>query len=209
MEEAVLELIRDIDGKRAEYKCGCGNTKVIIKSNVASGGTKSCGCLRRKRSSARFTKHGHKAGGKRTKAYVAWVNMKSRCYNPNRKDYADWGGRGITVCDRWKDSFDNFLADMGEPLPGKTLGRKDNDGPYSPDNCEWQERGSQNLNKRNNVRYSALGKTMTLAEWSRETGIGRVTLFKRLQAGVPLETALTAKGFLGYRRDQRKATPPD
>jgi len=200
----MLTLVKAVDARRAVYRCDCGVEKVFWKSNVRPGHTQSCGCFRRKRNSERFKTHGHKAGGKRSRAYVTWVNIKSRCYNPKTKSYKDYGERGIGMCDRWKDSFDNFLADMGEPAEGMTIERKENDKDYCPENCRWATRGEQNLNKRNLVRYTAFGKTQTLAEWARETGIGRVTLLKRLQAKVPPEVAFATKGFLGWKRQQKK-----
>jgi hypothetical protein len=140
-------------------------------------------------------KHGHKSGGKRSKAYVCWMNMKGRCNNPGRADAKNYIGRGISYDSRW-ESFELFLADMGEPPPGMTLDRLNNDLGYSKANCAWRTHAAQNLNKRNCVRYELNGKSMTLAEWARETGIGRVTMLKRIQRGVPLQLALTHKGYL-------------
>lgn len=144
-------------------------------------------------------KHGQRSGelyrGKRPRGYAAWVNMRQRCVNPKRSDFENYGGRGIKVCARW-DDFLTFLADMGAPSPGTTLDRIDNMRDYSPENCRWVTRAVQNLNKRSNVRYTLDGKCQTLSEWSRETGIGRVTMLKRIQRGVPLELALTVKGYL-------------
>lgn len=139
--------------------------------------------------------HGHKAGGNRSRAYVTWVNMKSRCRNPARPDFANYGGRGIGFDQSW-GQFEIFLADMGDPPAGMTLERNDNNLSYSKDNCRWASRAEQSLNKRNCVRYEFAGQSKTLAEWSRETGIGRVTLLKRLQRGVPVDIALSARGYL-------------
>ena len=107
--------------------------------------------------------------------------------------------RGITYCREW-ESFARFIADMGEPGPGMTLDRKNNMGDYTPDNCRWVPRAVQNLNRRSCVRYEFNGKSQTLAEWSRETGIGRVTLLKRLQRGVPLDVALSTAEYLRWKR---------
>lgn len=141
-------------------------------------------------------KHGQRAGdlylGKRPRGYAAWVNMRSRCRNPNVKAFKYYGGRGISYSPRWEE-FLNFIADMGEPPPNTTLDRIDNNGNYTAENCRWATRAVQALNKRNCVRYELNGKSQTLAEWSRETGIGRITMLKRIQAGVPLEIALTER----------------
>src|SRR6188472_3312541 len=106
-------------------------------------------------------RHGQRSGalydGPRPKAYAAWVNMRQRCRNPRRKDFTNYGYRGITYDRRW-ESFETFLADMGEPAPGMTLERKDNMSDYGPENCAWVPRSVQALNKRNNVRYELNGK---------------------------------------------------
>jgi hypothetical protein len=92
-------------------------------------------------------KHGHRQG-KASPEYCSWRAMKVRCYNTNREDYEDYGGRGIKVCDRWKDSFANFLADMGPRPQGTTIDRRDVNGDYEPDNCWWATYEHQNINKR-------------------------------------------------------------
>jgi hypothetical protein len=131
----------------------------------------------------------------RTRAYVAWLNMRGRCRNVHRPDYVNYGGRGISFDPAW-ESFAGFLADMGEPPIGRSLDRLDNAGDYSKANCAWRTRSEQNLNKRNCVRYEFNGERKTLAEWSRELGIGRVTLLKRIQRGESVERAFTAHGYL-------------
>jgi hypothetical protein len=139
-------------------------------------------------------RHGQRSGelylGKRPRGYAAWVNMRQRCTNPQRPDYHDYGLRGITFDRQW-ETFEGFIADMGEPAAGMTLERVDTNKDYGPDNCRWATRAEQALNKRNNVRYEYNGKNQTLSEWSRETGIGRITILKRLQRGWPIARALT------------------
>jgi len=143
--------------------------------------------------------HGQRSGllykGKRPQGYAAWVNMRQRCNNTKSPDYKNYGGRGITYSKDW-NTFERFITDMGIPASGMTLDRIDNNKSYSKNNCRWVTRAIQNLNKRNCVRYTLDNKSQTLAEWSRETGIGRVTMLKRIQAGVPISTALTFKGNL-------------
>lgn len=129
-----------------------------------------------------------------TRAYWAWANMKSRCFNPNNIRFHRYGERGITVCDRWM-SFESFYADMGDCPPGMTLDRIDNDGNYEPGNCRWATVREQSQ-KTSRIRFLTFnGETLSLAEWARRLGIRANTLTMRLNTyGWPLEKALTKKG---------------
>jgi len=130
--------------------------------------------------------------GKRfTKVYRSWLHMKDRCLNPRSNSFAYYGGRGITVCDRWRDSFEAFYADMGDPLPGLSLDRIDNDGDYSPENCRWATLRQQANNTRANRTITFNGKTRTLIQWARITGIDRGIIADRRNRGWPIERALT------------------
>ncbi len=118
-----------------------------------------------------------------TKTYRCWQDMKQRCLNPNAQAYKDYGARGITVCDSWKNSFANFLTDMGEAPNGMSLDRINNDLGYSPDNCRWASQKQQNRNHRGCVFIEYQGKRMTIVEWSEWTGISAKTLHARYAKG--------------------------
>jgi hypothetical protein len=128
-------------------RCTCGNEMTATSSDLGSGNTQSCGCFMRDRVRETSTTHGHTSGGW-TATFRAWSGMKTRCYNPNTKSFKHYGGRGITVCKRWYDSFENFLADMGEKPVSMSLDRIDNERGYAPDNCRWATASEQNKNRR-------------------------------------------------------------
>ena len=164
------------DPKKALYRCLCGADVIKIRLNVSLGGTRSCGCLQKERASNASRVHGLS----RTSMHNIWWAMLQRCLSKNVKAYKDYGGRGITVCDRWM-LFVNFLEDMG-PRPSKdhTLDRVDNDGPYSPENCRWATRAEQANNRRSSRLIEFNGKTQTMAQWGKELGIHPDTIWSRL-----------------------------
>lgn len=125
--------------------------------------------------------------------YVVWVNMRSRCSDPENKAFAGYGGRGITVCERWQESFEAFFADMGlRPSRNHQLDRIDNDGPYSPENCRWVSRIENCNNRRDNVLVEWRGEALTVPEWARRTGLTKYAIWQRLKLlGWDVERALT------------------
>lgn len=130
----------------------------------------------------------------RTREYQAWANMKARCENPNNTRYHRYGGRGIKVCDRWKNSFEAFLADMGKSN-GLTIDRINNDGDYEPGNCRWATVREQSQKTCRIRLLSFNGETLSVAEWARRLGIRANTLTMRLNTYKwPLEKALTKGG---------------
>ena len=133
----------------------------------------------------------HEMHGKRnTREYKTWLGMKDRCLNPRNKDFSFYGGRGITICQSWIDSFSAFYQDMGPRPPGHTLDRIDNDGPYSPENCRWTTPTMQQSNKRSNHRITANGVTHTLAEWSAIRDVPHTIFTDRLKRGWTPEDAI-------------------
>lgn len=169
--------------------CECGKTPCVRGDHLRGGKIMSCGCM-----SSETTALRNIANAKHrlchTGTYKSWQSMRTRCLNPNSDQYPDYGARGITICDRW-DSFEAFFEDMGERPSGTTIDRIENDKGYEKSNCQWATMRTQENNKRNNVFVDFNGKTMTIAEWSRATGIGYQTITKRLDAGWPVGRALT------------------
>lgn len=152
-------------GGRAYWicKCECGNIAETTTDKLKSGHTKSCGCQR----ALTRVKHGHSLRSRDSLTYKVWSAMKGRCNNPNDKKFADYGGRGIRVCDRWK-SFENFLEDMGEAPDGMSIDRVDNNGHYSPENCRWATQKEQARNTRRNIFLTINGETLCAMEWSEK-----------------------------------------
>lgn len=140
----------------------------------------SCGCL------PGHFKHGNDRRGGRTAELRTYHHMIERCYNPNVKEYPNWGGRGIGVCDRWRESFQNFLDDMGKrPIGGRySLDRIDNSKGYSPDNCRWANQKTQCRNTRKNRVLSIAGETAVLVEWLEQLGIPSWVMYHRMDLSV-------------------------
>lgn len=131
-------------------------------------------------------------GKSRSRIYRIWSRMKARCLNPKTTHYADYGGRGITLCERWL-SFENFLEDMGEPARRQSIDRIDNNGSYEPDNCRWADRRTQSNNRRDNLIVEALGQRKTVNEWAAQTGLKASTIRRRIKGlGWSEERAVTA-----------------
>lgn len=175
-------------------ECDCGNTTIVRASDLSNNKTRSCGCYQKESRYSHTLRHGNTCGRSSTITYASWQSMIKRCYNKKGKCYKNYGGRGITVCDRWteeKTGFVNFLLDMGECPKGLTLDRIENNGNYEPGNCRWATYIEQANNTRNNRFLEYNGKKLTIAQWSRETGINRYALRDRLKRGWSIEDSLT------------------
>jgi hypothetical protein len=196
-------------------RCDCGTELLVTGPNLASGNTRSCGCLLREwskhlggnpeyvaRRAEKAVHHGQKRRGKASPEYKTWLGMKARCYTPSNKDYPNWGGRGIAVCDRWRNDFPSFLADMGtKPTPAHTIDRLKSDEDYGPDNCRWatlEEQGGENRRGLQPIVVQGLAFA-TKAEACRHFGVGATTVNERLKAGIPVDMAFTP-GALPSRR---------
>ena len=146
----VLERAGSDAWKQARWlsRCDCSVKKIVNAYDLVSGQTKSCGCLKREVAKQRATKHGYATGRKLSPEYHCWASIKARCLNPKNRAFKYYGARGITVCERWRESFTAFLADMGPRPPGTSIHRIDNDGNYEPGNCIWATRAEHETNKR-------------------------------------------------------------
>lgn len=160
-------------------KCDCGNEKIVTYTHLKRGMIKSCGCLHATQN------YVHGLNGSRLQGI--YYKMLYRCNNPKCENYADYGGRGIKICDEWlgDNGFKNFYewAFSNRYTEKLTLDRKDNDKGYSPDNCRWVDAFVQENNRRNNIFIEYKGERLTIGEWSRKTGINYNTLFHRYQKG--------------------------
>lgn len=173
-----------------ECKCACGGVTISNRNNLIRGTSKSCGCMVIKNMVAKIIKHGECFNYKKSKEYRAWLSLRERCINSNSKDFYRYGGRGITVCDRWITSFENFLNDMGRaPSPKHSIDRKNNEGNYEPENCRWANAFEQANNTRKNRLIEYKGEIKTISIWCRELGMKYQTVNKRLAKGQPINTA--------------------
>ena len=161
--------------------CECGSTTVKWTSNVTTGKTASCGCARGALISAAITIHGETDSPE----YKSWSGMIDRCCNAKHKRFALWGGRGISVCDSWRHSFEAFLADMGrKPSSGHSIDRyPNNDGNYEPGNCRWATAKEQSTNRRGLRLLEICGETLTASDWAKRKGIDVRLVLERINRG--------------------------
>lgn len=171
-------------------RCDCGNERYFHSFNLTSGNNISCGCK------GNHTRKREFHGLCRIPEYLIWKSIKARCLNPSNKDYVDYGGRGIRICEQWKDSFFKFISDVGRrPQKGLWLDRINNNGNYEPGNVAWRTPERQQRNKRDNHLYEIKGERITLKEavekYARK-GISYHSVKSRLNCGWTLEKAISA-----------------
>lgn len=161
-----LTPVKYLGNRKWECVCDCGKVVTVFTNNLKRGNTKSCGCLNKELASQRMTKHGKC----NSRTYYIYNNMKERCYTKSNSCYKDYGGRGIVVCNDWKNDFMNFYKwAMSHGYDDSlTLDRIDVDGNYEPSNCRWVTFTDQQRNKRNNIQITYKGKTQPLKIWCEE-----------------------------------------
>lgn len=183
------------DGKACFFcKCECGKEVIVSGKGLRNGNSKSCGCTRNEKIGNLNRTHGDCSGGK-TKEYHIWRGMIDRCYNPNNKKFANYGGRGIRVCDEWRNDYSAFIRDMGRSHGDcKTIERKDYDGDYAPGNCKWASWKEQQNNRNNNHILTFEGQELNITQWAEKLGLKPATLHQRIHRGWTTDEAI-----LGYR----------
>lgn len=165
-------------------KCDCGKAVTVSYSHISSGHTKSCGCIR-----SRPKTHGLA----KTPEYRIWNSMGQRCMNKNQISYKHYGGRGISVCERWA-IFENFIADMGSrPTSDHQIDRINNDGDYEPANCRWATQIENARNKRTTLWVEKDGKRMTVVEWAEKLNIPAKRIYNRLSSGMSVDRVLSTE----------------
>lgn len=193
-------------------RCDCGKEVIVQSNNLKSGQVKSCGCYRHEKAVKMHTKHGSaKRNEKRERLYSIWAGMKSRCYGENEPNFHRYGGRGIAVCDEWKDDFSIFRdwAINNGYSPELTIDRIDNSKGYSPDNCRWATSKEQALNRRSNRIITFNGETHSASEWEEILGFPRGTISRRIKKfGWTIDRALTepihTKNIGGGKNERRE-----
>lgn len=169
--------------------CDCGNETFVTTSNLTCNRVKSCGCLKNEQLIKRSTTHNQR----HTNLYEVWKTMKQRCFNPNNSSYKNYGGRGIIVCDEWKNNFTSFYewSILNGYKKGLTIDRIDNNSNYCPENCRWTDRTTQANNSRWNKHIIINGKDDTLANWLRHYNLTYDKYYKRIKKGFSEHEALT------------------
>lgn len=188
--------------------CDCGVPLNVRGAALRRGNTRSCGCLHREQLIARnelaLARTARTHGMSNTRTFRIWAGMRKRCRNPRTNCFHSYGGRGIKVCARW-ESFENFLADMGEAPAQMSIDRIDVNGDYAPGNCRWATPAIQSRNKRDNLRLTFRGETQCLTDWAIDLGVSMNTLHSRLRDGWTVEQTLSLVVLKGVPLHARSA----
>ncbi len=186
----VIKRVQNDKNNNPQYlcKCDCGNEKIIRGYALKRGASKSCGCLIKDIARTQHTTHGKT----NTRLFSIWHGIKKRCFNNNNKDYKNYGGRGITICDEWKNDFKTFYewAMANGYADNLSIDRIDNNGNYEPSNCRWVTLKEQANNRNNTKKITYKNETKSITEWAKILGIKKTTLFYRLKKGLPFEKAI-------------------
>lgn len=190
-----------LDSRNPVYwkcKCECGGITRVTTGNLTHGRVKSCGCLSHVGNPTHHLSH--------TKLYGKYAGILRRCYNKNEKSYKNYGGRGISVCKEWRDSFISFYdwAIKNGYKDGLTIDRIDNNGNYCPDNCRWVDNETQANNRRSNNLYTLNGVTKNLSQWCKDYDMSYSTVRKRIEIGWSFEDAITFKDDARIKKRMRK-----
>ena len=196
----LVVLERSANGKYGDAmwlcQCDCGNKKVVRAGDLRNGNVTSCRCLQREESSKRLKTHGLS----RTRLYKIWRKVMERCYNENHAYYHRYGGRGITMCEEWRNDFMAFRewAMANGYADNLTIDREDNDKGYYPDNCRWITMKEQHNNTSQNHLVTMNGKTQNVTQWCEELDVNRACVYRRLKQGLSPEQAFS------YKKRRRK-----
>ena len=171
-------------------KCDCGIEKEVIVGNLRNGLSKSCGCLKSERTSEPMKKHGLS----KNTMYMRYRQMIKRCYDEASKEYKNYGNRGIKVCERWLESIENYIDDMGNPpFKDASIDRVNNNLGYSKENCKWATKKEQSENRRTTTMVNINGENLCLSDWSKKLGLNKKAVADRIKAGWDIKMAVTMK----------------
>lgn len=193
----IIEKVKSEPNKGITWlcKCDCGNLTETRTALMNNCNTLSCGCIREELRRKNFLTHGFCVD--KSSEYNAWNNMKQRCYNPNNDHYKNYGARGIIVCDRWLNSFPDFLSDMGKkPTPDHSIERDNVNGNYEPSNCYWGTDFIQSRNRTDNKKYTYNGITKVAVDWEVHFGVYRGFLNHHIGLGKSFEEILKEYNYV-------------
>lgn len=189
-------------GRRPFWNCQCDCGKIVKKRSktMKNGDSLSCGCIRRETTTAKNYVHGSAPRKACSPEYKTWCDIIKRTENQKYIHFKNYGGRGITVCERWRNSYSNFLGDMGQkPSPKHSIERINNEGDYEPSNCCWATQKAQCRNKRNNHKITHEGTTLCLGAWAEKLGMNYMTLYSRIRKGWTISESINTPVIAGRK----------